>query len=49
VGGRFVGDPDSTTMFPQEMVIDYVRVYDKVGGYQPSKPRGPGKMPFPMP
>jgi beta-glucanase (GH16 family) len=28
VGGAFSGDPDSTTVFPQEMVIDYVRVYE---------------------
>lgn len=27
VGGTWPGDPDSTTEFPQEMVIDYVRVY----------------------
>ncbi len=27
VGGNFVGDPDETTQFPQEMLIDWVRVY----------------------
>jgi hypothetical protein len=27
-------------------VIDYVRVYDKVGGYGPLKARGPGVMPW---
>lgn len=27
VGGRFGGDPDTKTQFPQAMVIDYVRVY----------------------
>ena len=27
VGGRFVGPPDSTTTFPRQMLIDYVRVY----------------------
>ncbi|TVQ07858.1 MAG: glycosyl hydrolase family protein [Balneolaceae bacterium] len=27
VGGTWPGNPDSTTEFPQEMVIDYVRVY----------------------
>ncbi len=27
VGGRWPGDPDGTTVFPQEMVVDYVRVY----------------------
>ncbi|MCJ7757177.1 MAG: glycoside hydrolase family 16 protein, partial [Gillisia sp.] len=27
VGGDFVGPPDSETVFPQTMLIDYVRVY----------------------
>lgn len=27
VGGTFDGDPDGTTVFPQQMVVDYVRVY----------------------
>jgi len=27
VGGGWPGDPDSTTTFPQQMTIDYVRVY----------------------
>ena len=27
VGGTFVGDPDSTTVFPQTMLVDWVRVY----------------------
>ncbi len=27
VGGTFVGDPDETTVFPQTMLIDYIRVY----------------------
>lgn len=27
VGGNYVGPPDSTTVFPQTMLIDYVRVY----------------------
>ncbi len=27
VGGNFPGNPDATTVFPQEYVIDYVRVY----------------------
>jgi len=29
VGGRFPGNPDSTTVFPQTMVVDYVRVYSR--------------------
>ena len=27
VGGRWPGNPDATTKFPQEMLVDYVRVY----------------------
>jgi beta-glucanase (GH16 family) len=27
VGGRWPGDPDQTTVFPQKMLVDYVRVY----------------------
>jgi beta-glucanase (GH16 family) len=46
VGGKFLGDPDATTPFPAEMVVDYVRVSEKFGGYAPTKPRGPGKLPF---
>lgn len=29
VGGAFPGNPDSTTMFPQQMQVDYVRVYQR--------------------
>jgi beta-glucanase (GH16 family) len=29
VGGGWPGDPDNTTMFPQVMKVDYVRVYSK--------------------
>jgi beta-glucanase (GH16 family) len=49
VGGNFLGNPDATTLFPAELVIDYVRVYDKVGGYATPQPRGPGKLPFAKP
>jgi hypothetical protein len=28
------------------MLVDYVRVYEKVGGYEKPKPRGEGKLPF---
>lgn len=31
VGGKFDGNPDSTTVFPQEMVVDYVRIYQLPG------------------
>jgi len=46
VGGKFLGNPDKSTAFPVEMVVDYVRVYDKVGGYGKAKPRSDGKLPF---
>ena len=28
VGGGWPGNPDSTTVFPQQMLVDYVRVYE---------------------
>ena len=28
VGGNWPGDPDLSTVWPQEMVVDYVRVYE---------------------
>ncbi len=28
VGGAWPGNPDATTVFPQEMLVDYVRVYE---------------------
>ncbi len=30
VGGNWPGAPNSTTFFPQEMVVDYVRVYEEI-------------------
>ncbi|MFW5995419.1 MAG: glycoside hydrolase family 16 protein, partial [Spirochaetia bacterium] len=39
VGGDWPGNPDDTTDFPQEMVVDYVRVYQKAGADNtPSEP-----------
>jgi len=32
VGGYWPGSPDATTVFPQTMRVDYVRVYEKRGG-----------------
>jgi len=32
VGGKFGGNPDATTRFPGEMLVDYVRVYDWTEG-----------------
>ena len=29
IGGNWPGNPDATTIFPQEMVVDYVRVFEK--------------------
>lgn len=29
VGGSWPGSPDATTVFPQSMLVDYVRVYEK--------------------
>ncbi len=49
VGGRFLGNPDKTTVFPAEMLVDYVRVYEKVGGYGKPRARGKGKLPFGKP
>jgi beta-glucanase (GH16 family) len=46
VGGNFPGAPNDATRFPAELVVDYVRVYDKVGGYGPTAPIGKGKMPW---
>ena len=46
VGGNFPGAPNDETQFPAELVVDYVRVYDKVGGYGEPKPRGKGVLPW---
>jgi beta-glucanase (GH16 family) len=32
VGGGWPGYPDSTTVFPQQLQVDYVRVYQQTGG-----------------
>lgn len=32
VGGGWPGNPDASTVFPQEMVVDYVRVYQRARG-----------------
>lgn len=46
IGGQFPGNPDKTTPFPAEMLIDYVRVYERIGGPLKLKERGEGKLPF---
>jgi beta-glucanase (GH16 family) len=30
VGGYYVGNPDGTTQFPQTMLVDHVRVYERI-------------------
>ena len=50
VGGQWPGSPDATTVFPQEMLVDWVRVYEHVPEPQPvtfrvnvsEEPMGPG-------
>lgn len=32
VGGDWPGNPDAATVFPQKMLVDYVRVYEREGG-----------------
>jgi beta-glucanase (GH16 family) len=46
VGGNFPGVPNPATQFPAELVVDYVRVYEKKGGYGSTKPIGPGQFPW---
>jgi len=46
VGGNFPGVPNPATQFPAELVVDYVRVYDRVGGYGEAAPRGAGRLPY---
>lgn len=46
VGGNFPGAPNDATKFPAELVVDYVRVYDRAGGYGKPKPIGKGKFPW---
>lgn len=38
VGGQWPGDPDATTVFPQTMTVDYVRVYRRAGSRRSSRP-----------
>ena len=42
VGGQFGGNPDGSTRFPQEMLVDYVRVYDRDDGPGPVQLPGAG-------
>ena len=38
VGGNWPGEPDATTMFPQTMYTDYIRVYSKNDFQAPDAP-----------
>ena len=44
VGGGWPGNPDSTTTFPQRMLVDYVRVYDKTPLLTDKTPSSPSRM-----
>ncbi|BDI29622.1 hypothetical protein CCAX7_16730 [Capsulimonas corticalis] len=44
VGGEWPGYPDKTTIFPQKMLVDYVRVY-KGAPAAPPAPKGPSAAP----
>ena len=46
VGGNFPGAPNPATAFPADLQVDYVRVYQRTGGYGPAKPRGAGRLPW---
>jgi beta-glucanase (GH16 family) len=46
VGGDFPGAPNEATKFPVELTVDYVRVYDRVGGYGEPRSRGRGRFPW---
>ncbi|MDE2347126.1 MAG: glycoside hydrolase family 16 protein [Gammaproteobacteria bacterium] len=46
VGGDFPGVPNAATRFPAELIVDYVRVYDRVGGYGEAGKRGAGRLPY---
>jgi uncharacterized protein (TIGR03437 family) len=41
VGGQWPGNPDATTSFPQEMVVDYVRVFQSAVDSTPEPKLGP--------
>ena len=40
VGGQWPGNPDGTTVFPQQMLVDYVHVYNYVVSSIPDPPTG---------
>lgn len=44
VGGNWPGQPDEATVFPQRMLVDYVRVYQYTGVFPPVEKRSAGPM-----
>jgi beta-glucanase (GH16 family) len=42
VGGNWPGNPDGTTVFPQQMLVDYVRVYELTAPLQISATQSNG-------
>lgn len=42
VGGNWPGYPDASTTFPQEMIVDYVRIFEPSGNTPPSDKDGDG-------
>jgi beta-glucanase (GH16 family) len=46
VGGNFPGAPNEATRFPAELVVDHVRVYERVKGPGALNPIGKGRFPW---
>jgi beta-glucanase (GH16 family) len=44
VGGNWPGNPDGTTVFPQQMLVDYVRVYEQTPPLQISATQSNGSV-----
>ncbi|WP_428387362.1 family 16 glycosylhydrolase [Mucisphaera sp.] len=44
IGGDFGGDPDASSSFPQQMEVDYVRVWELDQTPQPPSLRGPNQI-----
>jgi beta-glucanase (GH16 family) len=38
VGGNWPGNPDATSVFPQRMTVDYVRVFERQTAPAPGQP-----------